>query len=169
MKRSTSWIIAGVFGLLLCGVAYSALALSRANDEAARAEQQANEVQELARAIQQLSDRPTLAIVSTQDIRQLGGMIEQAAEAADIDRSHIGSIAAQDPRRVGQTPYYRVPTRVGIDDVQLGPLLDLLTRLTANGQTRIEELRFSAPHGEIVGNTWNAEFTLAYLIYDPWN
>lgn len=167
MKRSTTYAISSLVGLLLVGLVFSAMQVRSAQERASRAAAQAEEVDGLTQQITALTDRPTIALTQIDEVQQLSGLVEQTAADCGIDISKIDTIAAQDARRVGQTPYYRLPTRINIEDAEMPQLLDLLQRLTEGHRLRIEDCRFSAPHSEVVGKTWNAEFTLAYLIYEP--
>lgn len=167
MKRSTTWLIAAAFGLLFTGVAFSAMRYNDARDRANRAQLQNHEVQQLASQIQGLADQAAVAVTHSGQTQQLSGLVESAATECGIDRKKIVSISAQDARRVGKTPYYRLPTRITIEGVEMPRLAELLGQLAQGELLRIEDCRFVAPHGEVVGATWNAEFTVAYLIYEP--
>lgn len=167
MKRSTTYLIATLFGLLLAGVALSAMRYTDARDRAQRARQQHDAVRQLTGQITALSDQAVVAVMHSGQARQLSGLIESTATDCEIDHKQIASIVAQDARRVGQTPYYRLPTRITIEGVTLPNLINLLDQLAQGDLLRIEDCRIAAPHGEVVGKTWNTEFTVAYLIYEP--
>lgn len=167
MNRSTAWLIGAVFGVLIAALVWGVFHYRDAMDRAHRAADQAQEVRALADQITALTDQPTLAVTETDEVQQLSGLIEASAAGSGIEPHQIASINAQDARRVGQSPYYRLPTRVQLDGVVLTRLVDLLGRLTEGGRIRVDDCRVAAPHGEIVGQTWNAEFTLSYLVYDP--
>ncbi len=167
MKRSSAWMVAGLFGLLIAALVYSGLKYREAEAHAQRAADQARQVQSIAQEIVQLTDRPAVAMTQTEEVRQLSGLIESSAIACGIEKQHIDSIDAQDARRIGKTPYYRLPTRVSLVDVELQELVALLTKMAEGDHIRIDDCRIAAPHAEVVGRTWNAEFTLSYLIYDP--
>lgn len=167
MKRSSAWLLGGCFGLLLAALALSALRYREAQDRAERAAVQAHEVQGLTQQIRSLTDRPSVAMTQSDEVQQLSGLIESSAVACGIHQQQIDRIDAQDPRRIGKTPYYRLPTRVNLLHVEMPRLVDLLEKLTRGGRIRIDDCRLFAPHDEVVGRHWNAEFTLSYLIYDP--
>jgi len=167
MKRSTGWLIAAVFGLLIVAAGFSFVSVRSARERAERAADQAQEVKRLAEQVTVLTKRPTVALTQRDTVQQLSGLVEQNAVACGIQQDRIRRIDAQDARRVGQTPYYRLPTRVNIEGVEMPQLIDLLARLTEGDRLSIQDCRFAAPHDEVVGSTWNAEFTLAYLVYDP--
>ena len=167
MKRSSTWLLAGLFGVLIAGVFLSALRYREAQDRADRAANQSQQVIRLAEQITTLTDRPRVALNESDEVQQLSGLIESIAVDCGISQNKIDRIDAQDARRVGKSPYYRLPTRVNLTGVELPPLVDLLSKLTEGGRVRIDDCRLYAPHGEVVGTTWNAEFTLSYLVYDP--
>ncbi|MEM6506255.1 MAG: hypothetical protein AAF711_12495 [Planctomycetota bacterium] len=167
MTRFKGWLFAAAVGLLVAGVLYSAMRYQRAQDQAARAEQQSIEVQDLAHQIQSLSHETSIAVTHTGETQSLSGMVESTAVGCGIDADQIISINAQDARRMGQSPYYRLPTRITLEQVALPQLVDLLNQLSKADLLHIEDCRLFAPHGEVVGDTWNAEFTVAYLIYEP--
>ena len=167
MKRSTTWLCSAMLGLLLAGVAFSALRYRNAQDQAIRAEQQFHEVEGLAQQVQSQSQQVSVAVTHTGETQSLSGLVEAAASECGITAEQIISINAQDARRVGQTPYYRLPTRITLSDVTLPDLTRLLSKLSETQLLNIEDCRLFAPHDEIVGQRWNAEFTIAYLIYEP--
>ena len=167
MRRSTSWLISAIFGLLLVGIVFSAIRYNDSLDRAERAQQQYTEVAYLSEQIKSLADRSAVAFTHSGEAQQLSGLIESTANTCGIDLKQIVSINAQDARRVGQTPYYRLPTRITIEGVEMPRLAELLCRLVDGGLLHIEDCRFTAPHGEVAGKTWNAEFTVAYLMYEP--
>lgn len=167
MKRAKAWLLPACIGLLITGVLFSALHYRNAIDRAARAEQQHHEVVDLAQQIQSLSQQASVALTHTGEAQSLSGLVEAAATECGIQTDQIISINAQDARRMGQSPYYRLPTRITLEHVALPHLVELLNKLSDADLLRIEDCRLFAPHGEIVGDTWNVEFTIAYLIYEP--
>ncbi|MBX2851684.1 MAG: hypothetical protein KTR15_08070 [Phycisphaeraceae bacterium] len=167
MKRMKAWLLPTLIGLLVAGVLFSALQYRNAKDRAARAEQQHREVLELAQQIQSLSQQASIAVTHTGEAQSLSGLVEAAATECGINTEQIISINAQDARRMGQSPYYRLPTRITLEHVTLPQLVELLDKLRKADLLRIEDCRLFAPHGDVVGSTWNAEFTIAYLIYEP--
>lgn len=167
MNRVKAWLLSACIGLLIAGVLYAALQFRNAQDRAVRAEQQYREVLGLADQIQLLSQQASIAVTHTGEAQSLSGLVETAAAECGIKADQIISINAQDARRVGQTPYYRLPTRITMEHIALPQLVELLSKLSAADLLRIEDCRLFAPHGEVVGTAWNAEFTIAYLIYEP--
>ena len=167
MKHAKAWFLPALLGLLVAAVVFSALRYRNAQDRAARAEQQHREVLKLAHQIQSLSHQASIAVTHTGEAQSLSGLVETAAAECGINAEQIISINAQDARRVGQTPYYRLPTRITMEHVALPQLVELLNKLGQAELLRIEDCRLFAPHDEVVGRTWHAEFTIAYLIYEP--
>ncbi len=167
MKRVKSWLLPAILGLLLAGTVYAALRYSEAKDHANRSAEQHREVIRLAQQIQSLSDQQSVAMTHTGEAQSLSGLVETTADQCGIRPKQIVSINAQDARRIGQSPYYRLPTRITLEQVELPQLVELLEKLSHADLLRIEDCRLFAPHGEVVGQTWNAEFTIAYLIYEP--
>lgn len=167
MSKLYSRLAAAIFGLLITALCLSVMHLLDAQRGSARASLQASRVSSLAKEISDLKARPSIAVSPSEQVQQLSGLIEGGAKDCGIPARKIVTISAQDARRVGQTPYYRQPTRVSIEDVEMGQLVKLLSDITQGEKIRIEDCRFAAPHGKLVGRTWNADFTLSYLIYDP--
>lgn len=167
MNRVKAWLLPGLMGLLLASVAYAGLQFREAQDRARRAGQQHSEVLELAQQIQSVSQQKSIAVTHTGETQSLSGLVETTATDCGIEAKQVVSINAQDARRVGDSPYSRLPTRITLEQVELPKLVDLLEKLSRADLLRIEDCRLFAPHGEVVGQTWNAEFTIAYLIYEP--
>lgn len=167
MKRAKVWLLPALIGLLLAGVGYSAMRFHKAEERAVRAAQQHGQVLKLAQQIQAVSRQASIAVTHTGEVQSLSGLVETTATECGIRAEQIVSINAQDARRVGQSPYSRLPTRITLEQVGLPQLVELLEKLSHADLLRIEDCRLFAPHGEVVGQTWNAEFTIAYLIYEP--
>lgn len=167
MNRVKAWLLPGLMGLLLASVAYAGLQFREAEDRARRAGQQHSKVLELAQQIQSVSQQRSIAVTHTGEAQSLSGLVETTAADCGIKAKQVVSINAQDARRVGDSPYFRLPTRITLEQVELPKLADLLEKLSRADLLRIEDCRLFAPHGEVVGQTWNAEFTIAYLIYEP--
>lgn len=167
MKRSTTWLVAAAFSVLLTALAFSYLHHGRAMEQARRAADEAEAVRDLAEQVKAVNNRPAVVLTTRDQVRQLSGLVESTATRCGIDPKRITDMNAEAPRQVGQTPYFRLPTRIEINQVELPQLMDLLAALTEGESLTIESCRITAPHTEVVGKTWNAEFTLAYLLYDP--
>jgi len=126
------------------------------------------ECRRLADRIEHLRHRPNRAGAETLQLSVLTRRIEQAAAAAGIASGRIERIWPDQPRRVGETVYREMPTRVvvkGIDTRQLATFLHALAGTTPGLWTR--SLRLRTPRGQEDGPTWDVEAVVSYLIYDP--
>lgn len=94
--------------------------------------------------------------------------IEAAAGASQIDLHSLSRIDAMPPRRLAKLPYEERSTRVTLNNVTMQQLVNFLYRLSNNTQDlRVKDLKLHAPRGEEVGDQWQADATLSYLIYTP--
>ena len=94
--------------------------------------------------------------------------IERAAGAANIGSEALTRIDAAPPRRLAKLPYEERPTRVSLDAVSLPQLVEFLYGLSAQTHDLwVKDLRLRAPRGEEIGDRWQAETTISYLIYTP--
>ncbi len=161
-------ITALVAGLLLAAASVSMQQLARASAQAQRAGQQHESVLTSLDAIRSLQGRPELASVDEDRSTLLARRIETTAADAGIAAQQIERIQTQPPRRIDSGPYLRQPTQVLLRQTTLPQLVTLLHDLDPEGQTlQLDEVRLIAPHDQLVGDRWRAEFTLSYLVYDP--
>lgn len=167
-KRRTLWGMACLGGLLIAAVLYSLIQLDRVRDEAGRAQVQHDTVAQAIDEINTLGGKPEIAAADTERSAQLSRHIEATAAQVGIDSDLIERVQSQPPRRIDGGPYLRQPTQVLLRQVTLLQLLALLNDLDATGQTlQVDDLRLIAPHNQLVGDHWRAEFTVSYLVYDP--
>lgn len=81
---------------------------------------------------------------------------EGSSGAASIGAESLYRIEPEPARRTGEGPYLEKP------------LVDLLETLAGEpGELTVTSLRLQAPHSERLGQTWDVEATLTYLIYSP--
>lgn len=167
-SRRTTWLWAGVFGLLAGACVVSAVQMAAARDTARRALAEHAAVAQTLQEIQNLDHRPQLASVDTEQSARLTQHIETVAQQAGIEPSHIERVQAQPPRRIEGGPYLRQPTQVLLRQVTLQQLVALLHDLDKTGQSlQVDDFRLIAPHDQVVGDRWRAEFTVSYLRYEP--
>lgn len=167
-QRRTVWTVACMGGLLIGGVVFSFSRLANARSQADRAKAELITVQHTLEEIETLNGKPELASVDAERSAQLSRHIETVAAQAGIDPSQIKQIQTQPPRRIDSGPYLRQPTHVLIEQVTLAALVELLHDLDATGKSlQLDDLRLIAPREPLVGDRWQAEFTVSYLIYEP--
>ena len=122
----------------------------------------------LAAQIEALRARPRVAGSDEPPDRELAGRVERAAERVGISRDRVALVDPAPARRVADSAYKEKPTRIELRGVTLRQLVTLLHRVAAEREgLRVKRLRAVAPHGEEVGDCWNAEATLSHLIYAP--
>jgi len=162
-------VMLGLLTSLLAGAAlwaWARCATARADCGSAGAD--LAECNHLADRIKGLQNRPNRAGAETLQLSVLTRRIEQAAAAARIPTNRIDRIWPDQPRRVGETVYKEMPTRMvvkGVDARQLATFLHALARTTPGLWTR--SLRLRTPRGQEDGPTWDVEAVVSYLIYDP--
>jgi hypothetical protein len=174
--------MAGVIaGALLAAVGWSFMQLADSRSAASAAGQDLADCRDLAARIELLRGRPAVAGAEELGAADLSRRIEQAARAADFFEKSIERIAPEPARRIGQTNYREVPTRVRIQRVTLQQIFTFLHALSAdpnagastqaNGARssglRVRDIRLAAPRGEESGDRWTVESTLTYTVYSP--
>lgn len=167
-QRRNLWMLSCLGGLLIAAAVFSYAQLAKARGHAGRAQSQVTTVVSTLHEIETLGGKPELASVDAERSAQLSRHIETVAAQAGIAPSQIERVQAQPSRRIDGGPYLRQPTQVLLRQVTLPQLLALLHDLDTEGQTlQLDDLRLIAPHDQLVGDHWRAEFTISYLVYDP--
>lgn len=160
--------LSGVVAALAVAFAgMSVLDLVAARGEAKRAAEDLADVRAIARQIERLRAEPTVASAQAMETQRLGERIDAAANRARLDRSRLEGVFPQSPRRVGQTPYRRVPTDLALRGVELTRLTELLYHLTDDTGLRATALRLRPPPGDGPSTRWDADATVTYLVYQP--
>lgn len=119
--------------------------------------------------IRELRSAPRLAIDRVRPNDELLRQVHDAAHTAGIPADHW---RRNDPRpsvRLPDSPYKKVGALITFDRLTIRQLVEFLQKLVAEDSTlSIENLRLTRPD-RVPGDAWNAEVTLAYLIYSPAN
>ena len=166
-RRTFSMLLA----LLLCltiaaGWSWSQLASERRG--ASQAATDAATSASLAQDIETLRTARTVAGTSPIQQHELAGRIEAAAQAAGLPQEKLVSITPEAPRRLRDSPYLEVVTKIHLLDVPLTGLADFLHRVAAGpGELDVTQLRIVAPRTMDNPMHWNAEASLSYLVFSP--
>ncbi len=170
MRQGSSVIrFAGVLLVLLVLVAgWSYYAMAGRKRAAQRSAWELAECVQLAGDIKALDREPKRAQSGVLAHTDLTRRIEGAAGALNIGSDSLNRIDAMPPRRLAKLPYEERSTRVVLDAVTLPRLIGFLHRLSDQTQDLwVKDLKLRAPRGEEVGDRWQADATLSYLIYMP--
>jgi hypothetical protein len=162
-------MLATIVGALLLLVGWSYFYLDGRRDSARAAGEDLAACRTLAGRIAELRTRP--AVAGTQELgdAEMARRIEQAAGVAHLSQENIERIDPEPVRRIGETNYRQVPTRVRLKRVNLEQAVTFLHALgsEAGSPLRVEQVRFSSPPGEETGDRWTMESTLCYTVYSP--
>lgn len=157
-------LLAALAGWAIWGWGQFTDARARARAEA----QAAAEVQQLAAAIESLRQRPSLVGERQLEAPELAQRIEQAMQQAGIPTENLERVTPEAPRRVGESDYQRLRTRVSLRRVRLDELIHCLHALTDEEPAlTATALRLTAPRGEQISDRWHVEFELSHLTYQP--
>jgi type II secretory pathway pseudopilin PulG len=166
MRRQTFIL----FGALVAGLALTAswahMRYTESRRSAERAAENLTACQELARSIRHLKRKPTIADNKELEVNKLTRRIQKAVRSAGASRSSIVQIDPQPARRLRDTAYKEKPTRLTLQELSMRELLDALDTLTEGASLRVERVRMSPPQRGLAHN-WDAEVTVAYLIFEP--
>ena len=166
MRRRLLWTSLALLVSALALTAHGRLRSARAR--AAEARERLVRSEDLLARIDGLSQRPQRASREEIAVSELTRRIEAAARAASIGAESLYRIEPEPARRTADGPYLEKPTRVELRGIGLAPLLDFLETLGGEpGELTVTSLRLQAPHSERLGDTWDVEATLTYLIYSP--
>ena len=168
MKRQQLMLVT-IVGALLLVVGWSYFYLDHRREAAHAAGEDLAACRSLAGRIAELRTRP--AVAGTQELGEadLARRIERAAGVAHFSQENIERIDPEPARRVAETNYSQVPTRVRLRRVNLEQAMTFLHTLgsEAGSPLRVEQVRFSSPPGEETGDRWTMESTLCYTVYSP--
>lgn len=163
MKIVLSILIASILTL-----AWSWFHLSDAQRQAEAALQSERIVEELSHKIALLKDKPKKAMTLEVAITELSSRIESLAQTGGISKESLVLIQPEAARETQGSQYLEKPTRVEFEKVDLPKLVHFLTSVSeGNGDLYCDSLRIKAPPGDPLGSTWDAEFTLSYLVLKP--
>ena len=167
-QQSKRWLLGAITGVLVLGVVFSYTQWAGAKHQADRARSERDAVAGLLVQLDALGGRPELAADQSEHSEQLTRHIETVASQVGIAANQIDRVQSQPARRIDDGPYLRQPTQVQLHQVTLRELLALLHDLDTDGRTlQLDDLRLIAPHNQLVGPRWRAEFTVSHLIYQP--
>jgi hypothetical protein len=149
---------------------YGRMAGARARAADAASDTQACEV--LQAQIEGLRQRPKLAEEKATEQPKIVGRIQQSADEALIGPGYTASLVRIDPSarpiRLGESAYTEKRVTVSLDQLKLGQLVDFLYPLIADRRgLRTKRIALTAPRTDELGDRWNVELTLGYLIYSP--
>ena len=166
-RRMILWLsLLGLLLMLACGWSYAQLAAAREGKLAVEAD--CREGQRLAGELRQMQSQPALASGAERQAEELARQIEAANQKAGIDPRNLISIRPEPAQRVGESVYKAKPTQVQLKNVTLQQLAGFLYALTGPGsQLAAPSLRVTAPREADTLETWTAEVTVSYLLYDP--
>jgi hypothetical protein len=156
---------------ILLAVGWSRVTLSASRQAAADAASDLCACRNAAARIDRLRGRPAVAGSRDVHMTELSRRIEEAAREAGMRDGGLDQIEPEPPRQVGESPYRQTSTRVRLQHATLQQLFTFLHALAADETSgpglRLQTLRLSTSRGEETGDTWTAEATLTYLVYDP--
>jgi hypothetical protein len=136
--------------------------------QAAKAEDAAFRVRELAAEIQQLRNNPATAGTGQLHSSEISRRVEEAAGAIGLESEHILRISPESPRRIGDSDYLERPTQVSLRRATLQQLVRLIHALvSADPSLRVGGMRLSAPRDENDPLVWDAELMFMQIIYSP--
>ncbi len=121
----------------------------------------------MADKIKTLRSRPTLATERERLSDEITGLVERAAQSAGLG-ADIVRISHEPAQRIGDSVYREKPTRVTVRKSRLRQLVTMLHTLTRGDHgLRTQTLRLSPNRPDDNADSWDAEFVVTYLIYDP--
>jgi hypothetical protein len=141
--------------------------MAKQRDMALSEAENLGECRTVARQIESLRTRPTVASAEDMEIQELGQRIENAFRQTGMSADSLEGVFPQSARRVGDTPYLRKPTALVLRGVNLGQFAGFLYHLSDGSGLTVRDLRLRTPHGSNRDELWDAEATLTYLIYSP--
>jgi hypothetical protein len=162
--------MAATVGLaLLLLVGWSYLYFDQRRDAARAAADDLATCRTLAGRIGDLRQRPAVAGTQELGASDMARRIEHAAQIARFPQENIERIDPEPPRRIGETHYRQIPTRVRLRHVNMEQAITFLHTVGSDvsNPLYLEQVRFSAPPGEEIGDRWTIESTLAYTVYSP--
>lgn len=170
MKRSNH-VVGGLLVVLLIAsvaVVWSRHRLGRAYQAVLVEAREYEDCDRIAQQVRAIRDQPQRA--ESREILhvELTQRIEQCASAAGIEPARLTRIDPLPARRLSDGPYLEKPTTISLETVGLAQAVQLLHRVSRE-QTGlwVKEMRLEAPRGHEIGQYWNVEATLCYLIYQP--
>lgn len=169
MMRETRQTALGAALIVALGVtaAWNLHGMWERREQAQRAWQDAGACRDLAKSIEELRSRPTMASSEAMGVQELGARIEAAMRQAELEAAALDGVFPQNPQRVNATPYVRKPTAMALRGVSLRQVATFLYGLTEDARLTVQDLRLRTPLGEAAGDRWNAEATVTYLMYVP--
>lgn len=161
-------ILFSILGLLLIWMLY--LSYSQFVYQKQRALQASEDLKECSLMVQKiktLRHRPTLATERERLSDEITGLVERMALSAGLG-ADIVRITHEPAQRIGDSAYTEKPTRITVRKTRLRRLVTLLHGLTRGEHgLRAQTLRLSPNRPDEDADSWDAEFVVTYLIYDP--
>lgn len=161
-------VFLGAIGLAaVLATAWSVHWMLKQRESARAASEELAACRQLALSIESLRSAPKVATTEDLGSRELGAKIEAASRQAHFSGSPIEGVFPQSARRVGESPYVQKPVAMTLRGATLEQLATFLYYLTEGSALTVRDLRLRTPHGDVARNVWDAEATLACLIYEP--
>lgn len=158
-------VLVTLLAVLLGGIAaWSSSYLAGERDRALEAEKNLQQAQQMVQQIQQLNKQPAVVREREQLQTETIALVESAARLAGIS---VSNYAHEKPRRVGDTAYKEASIQIMLRKVTMRQLVQMVHRLMASTALQARSVRLSAPRQDQVGDQWNVDLVLSYLIYEP--
>lgn len=165
------WQLIVLAALLIIIVFWSWRQMSQAQQAARHSLEDVTHCDSLSHQIRDIQRIDAIAQVLEVNPTDLSGFIESTSTQAQIKPDQLLRIWPQPSRRIAETQYKLKPIQLLLRDVDLQQLSRCLSELTniekAPTQLKVTNLRLTAPRDDPAGLRWNADITLAYLIYSP--
>ena len=171
MKHSRHIVGITLFGLFITLIVAgsSVLHYVRSQSRTHYESEQLATCRQLALKIQSLQTQPDM--VGPQEIRhaELAQTIEQSAASAGINPAEqLTRIDPRKSRRLDNVSYLEKATDIAFVDITLKQLVRFLYQLNDRAdQLQLAQLRLKAPHDDVLGDRWQVEATLSYVLFDP--
>lgn len=166
---SRTWPLTGVGVLLVTTVLVawsqrSALESARSTYQTKRT--QLVSMQADARRLEYLRTAPQRATDRRLPHEQLAAEIEEACQRAAIPTQALASIWPDAPRRLPQSDYQELSTRLSFEQVNLQQMAAFVHHLqTIDPSLSLAEFRLTGRRGDTAG--WDVELSISYLVFAP--
>jgi hypothetical protein len=166
--RRKSVLIALLLLFLTVAAVWSVGWMTEQREAALYAAAELEQCNKLAADIERL--RAETAVPQTEEagVKVLGVRVTEAAQKAGLHgQDWLEGIYPESARPLPDSPYKRKPTMLSLRGVSLEQLSTFLYHLTDGSGLSVYDLQLMAPRGDSVGDLWNVETTVTYLIYSP--
>jgi acetolactate synthase small subunit len=161
-------ILLSLLTVLLGGMAaWSWSYLAHERHSALEARQDLQRGRQMVQQIQELSKQPAVVREREQLQTETIALVESAARLSGLSDRSVRQYAHEKAARVGDTPYKEANTRVTLRNVTMHQLVRMIHKLMETTALQARSVRLSAPRQDEVGDQWNVDLVLSYLIYEP--